>query len=205
VNLQRQRDATPVPATVPDCAESELQNRPPRVLVHRCHSTDVLQPVGAVVGARFADSGLRGFLTAVGHGVTATECHAPSTTDQSARGIWGESASAWSRPEAPGTGLSFNRRPTDRHLVVSAIRHTMSAAIRHLVVSRHGSAPAGLPAPHRRTDGQGEEPNCPPIESAGRARCAVESTSLSGPVVGSWSISGSKLNVATALTNQSVD
>jgi hypothetical protein len=54
--------------------------------------------VGArCVGARFADSGLRGFLTAVGQGVTATERHAPSTTDQSARGIWDESASAWSR------------------------------------------------------------------------------------------------------------
>jgi hypothetical protein len=60
----------------------------------RCHSTVVLHDS---CGARFADSGLRGFLTAVGHGVTATERHAPSTTDQSARGIWGESASAWSR------------------------------------------------------------------------------------------------------------
>jgi hypothetical protein len=72
----------------------------------RCHSTDVLH-LG--VGARFADSGLRGFLTAVGHAVTATERHGPSTTLQSARGIWGESASAWVPPEAPRTGPSFNR------------------------------------------------------------------------------------------------
>jgi hypothetical protein len=60
---------------------------------HCCHSTDVLQ---TLVGARFADSGLRGFLTAAGHGVTATERHAPSATDQSARGIWG------TNPRRPG-------------------------------------------------------------------------------------------------------
>ena len=60
------------------------------------------------MAGHLGESGLRGFLTAVGHGATATERHAPSTTDQPLVGFGANPRRPGSPPEAPRTGLSFN-------------------------------------------------------------------------------------------------
>src|SRR5450755_4045008 len=80
--------------------------------------------------------------------------------------------------------LSFDRRSTgpcvDRHLVVSGIRHTVSAAI--VTSLSADTASGGLPVclllVGGRTSWGGAKAS--PVESAGRARCGVESTSLYG-------------------------
>jgi hypothetical protein len=67
----------------------------------------------------------------------------------------------------------------DRHLVVSGIRHTMSAAIVTSLSADTGQdLPVCLLLIGGRTSRGGAKAS--PVESAGRSRCAVESTSLYG-------------------------